>query len=58
MGVKCCFYDSEETIEHLCISCHFARLVWRIIQFTFDVPPPTNITNMFGNWLCGVEKKN
>jgi hypothetical protein len=22
------------------------------------MPPPTNITNMFGNWLNGVQKKD
>ena len=26
--------------------------------FAFDITPPTNITNMFGNWLHGVDKQN
>lgn len=53
---KCCFCNGPENIHHLFLSCPFAKIVWRIIYFTFDIPPPTNITNMFGNWLNGVNK--
>jgi len=55
---KCVFCDSEESIDHLFFDCPFARLVWRVIHFTFNIPPPANVTNMFGNWLNGVDKKN
>jgi hypothetical protein len=27
-----------------------------MVYFTYNIPPPTNITNMFGNWLNGVDK--
>jgi hypothetical protein len=54
---KCSFYDSEEIVNNLFISCPFARLVWTIVYATFDIPPSTNITNMFGNWLNGIYKK-
>jgi hypothetical protein len=27
-----------------------------MIFFTYNIPPPANITNMFGNWLNGVKK--
>jgi hypothetical protein len=54
---KCVFCDSQETIDHLFITCPFARLVWRVVHFTFNIPPPANVTNMFGNWLNGVDKK-
>jgi hypothetical protein len=27
-----------------------------MIYFTYNIPPPSNVTNMFGNWLNGVEK--
>ena len=30
---KFCFCDSLETVEHLFISCPFARIIWRIIFF-------------------------
>jgi hypothetical protein len=55
---KCAFCDSDESINHLFFYCPFAHLVWRVIQYTFNIPPPTNVTNMFGNWLNGVEKKD
>jgi cellulose synthase/poly-beta-1,6-N-acetylglucosamine synthase-like glycosyltransferase len=55
---KCCFCDQNETIDHLFISCPFARMIWRIVYMTFNIPPPSNITNLFGNWLNGVAKKD
>jgi hypothetical protein len=55
---KCCFCDSLESVEHLFINCPFAQIIWRMIYFAFNIPPPTNITNMFGNWLNGVDKGN
>jgi hypothetical protein len=27
------------------------------VHFTFNVPPPMNITNRFGRWLNGIDKK-
>jgi hypothetical protein len=53
---KCCFCNEPETINHLFLSCPFAKIVWRMIYFTFGIHPPANITNMFGNWLNGVHK--
>jgi hypothetical protein len=54
---KCCFYGVHETIEHRFIACPFSKLLWRVVFFDFDLPPPANINNMFGNWLNGVDKK-
>jgi hypothetical protein len=54
---KCCFCGAHEIIEHLLIACPFSKLLWRMVFFAFDLPPPANITNMFGNWLNGVDKK-
>jgi hypothetical protein len=54
---KCVFCDSQELVEHLFITCPLARLVWRVVHFTFNISPPTNVTNMFGNWLNGIDKK-
>ena len=53
---KCCFCDSAETVNHLYIACPFAKIVWRIVFCAFNILPPTNVTNMFGNWLNGVPK--
>jgi hypothetical protein len=46
---KCCFCDSNETIEHLFQHCPFAQIVWRMLYWSYNIPPPANITNMFGN---------
>jgi hypothetical protein len=54
---KCVFCGEHETIEHLFIECPFAKIIWRIVFFAYDLPPPANVTNMFGNWLNGVDKK-
>jgi hypothetical protein len=45
-------------VEHLFISCPFARIIWFMVYFTFNIPPPTKVTNMFGNWLNGVDKND
>jgi fructose-specific phosphotransferase system IIC component len=55
--IKYCFYD-QETIQHFFISCPFTQLIWRIIYMTFNLPPPANIANLFGNWLNGVSKED
>jgi hypothetical protein len=52
-----CFLWLPETIDHLFISRSFARLVWRVVHFTYNIPPPTNVNNLFGNWLNGIDKK-
>jgi hypothetical protein len=54
---KCAFCDQDESIEHLFIRCTFARLLWRVVHFTFNIPTPTNIKNLFENWLNGVNKQ-
>lgn len=56
-SLKCCFCDSDETVHHLFISCPLARIVRRIINIIFNLPPPTSITNLFGNWLTGLDNK-
>jgi hypothetical protein len=53
---KCCPCNVLEKVHHLFLSCPFANIVWGMIYFSFDIPPPANITNMFGNWFNGVNK--
>jgi hypothetical protein len=55
---KCCFCNANETVNHLFLGCPFATIIWRMIYFAYNIPPPTSITNMFGNWLYGVPKKD
>jgi hypothetical protein len=54
---KCYFCDQDDTIKHLFFSYPFTRILWRIIYMTFNLPPPSNISNMFRNWLNGIAKK-
>jgi hypothetical protein len=54
---KCIFCGTHETIDHLFIACPFARLVWRVVHFTFNIPPSTSVNNLFGNWLNEIDKQ-
>ena len=54
---KCSFCGSEETVEHLFIECPFVKIIWTVVYSTYNITPPSNITNMFGNWLNGVDKQ-
>ena len=53
---KCVFCDADESAEHLFIKCTFARDIWRLVHFTFNVYPPTSIANLFGSWLNGIDR--
>ena len=53
---KYVFCDADESVEHLFISCPSTRKISRLIHFTFNISPPLNIKNMFGNWLNGIDK--
>jgi hypothetical protein len=52
------FCDQEESMQHLFLDCPFAKIIWRIVDMTFNIRPPVNITNLFGNWLNGVANKD
>jgi hypothetical protein len=43
--------------KHLFIRCPFAKLVWQVVLFKFNIPPPSNIKNLFGRELNGIDKK-
>jgi hypothetical protein len=36
--------------------CPFAKIIWRIVHMAFGIPPPKNVSNLFGGWLHGVHK--
>jgi hypothetical protein len=50
---KCCY--SLEMVEHL---LPFEGIVWHMVYFTYNITLPTNNTNMFSNWLNGINKKD
>ena len=52
----CAFCQHDEMVDHLFSNCTFTKNIWRLIHFTFNILPTTSITNMFGNWLSGVDK--
>jgi hypothetical protein len=52
----CCFCNTQETIQHLFFDCHVARFAWRCVFFAFNIPPPHNAKDIFGNWLRGVPR--
>jgi hypothetical protein len=53
---KCAFCTYHETVEHLSLDVRFAKMVWQVVHFTFNIPPPANIKNMSGRWLNGIDK--
>jgi hypothetical protein len=53
----CVFCSQDETIKHLFFHCNFARSIWSVIQAAFGLYTPTIITNIFRNWLHGIDYK-
>jgi hypothetical protein len=45
---KCCFCDSAEIAHYLFIRRPYAKIIWRMVYLSYNIPPPANITNMFG----------
>jgi hypothetical protein len=56
-NVKCCFCDSNESIQHLFFDCILARFMWNAVYISFGIHPSRNVASMFGNWLKGVQPK-
>jgi hypothetical protein len=52
---KCCFCPHDETINHLFFQCRFARSIWSAIQVASNLYPPSSVSNIFGNWLHGID---
>jgi hypothetical protein len=54
-SIMCVFCHQNEMIKHLFFQCRFARSIWSVIQVTSKLYPPTSVTNIFGNWLHGID---
>jgi hypothetical protein len=54
---KCVFCHQNESIKHLFFQCRFARFIWSVIQVASTLFPPRSITNIFGNWLNGIDNR-
>jgi hypothetical protein len=51
------FLYQEGTIQHLFMSCPFAKILWRVIDMAFNIASPANLTNLFGHW-CVAKKRS
>jgi hypothetical protein len=54
---KYIFYHQNESIKHFFFQCLFARSIWSLIQVASTLFPPRSITNIFGNWLNGIDNR-
>jgi hypothetical protein len=52
------FCDTKESIQHVFFKYPLAKLIWHIIHMMFGLEPPKNTTNLVGNWLKGILKKD
>jgi hypothetical protein len=54
---KCGFCNTDETIQHLFINCHFAHHMWRLLSICFGLATPRSVRHIFGTWMMGVDSK-
>src|SRR6266498_2703307 len=54
---QCCFCNLSESIQHLFFDCPLAKFIWRAIQVSFGISPPSRVQNMLPDWLKWVNKK-
>jgi hypothetical protein len=57
-NVMCSFCNNLETVQHLFFDCTLARFLWGVIQLTFDLPKPHNITHVYGGWVQNMNAKS
>jgi MFS-type transporter involved in bile tolerance (Atg22 family) len=50
-------HKKQVSVANVMSQAPLAKIVWRIVRMAFNIIPPTNVTNLFGNWLAWVEKK-
>ena len=54
-STKCVLCHHDENIMHLFFQCSFARSIWAAIQVASNLYPPSTVTNIFSNWLHGID---
>jgi hypothetical protein len=54
---KYVFFHQDKTIKHLFFQCLLARSIWPAIQIASTLFPPCSITNIFENWLNGIDNR-
>jgi hypothetical protein len=53
---KMCVFCHHDEI-HLFFQYRFARTIWSVIQVASTLFLPRSITNIFGNWLNGIDRR-
>ena len=54
---KCCFLARRRASNIYFFDCRLACLIWNVVSISFDIQPPSSITNLFGPWLRGFSLK-
>ena len=55
---KCVGCNLNESIQHLFLDCHYARMVWRMVYLATGLTQPRSIRHMFGSWLSNQNNKS
>ena len=54
---KCVGCNLNESIQHLFLDCHYARMVWRMVYLATGLTQPKSIRHLFGSWLSNQNTK-
>jgi hypothetical protein len=52
---KCGFCNTDESIQHLFIECHFARHMWRLFHFCFGMSALRSVRHIFSTWITAID---
>ena len=55
---KCVCCNLNESIQHLFLDYHYARMVWRMVYLPTGLTQPRSIRHMFGSWLSNQNNKS
>jgi len=56
-SLKCVGCNLDESIQHLFLDCHYARMVWRMVYLGTGLTQPKSIRHLFGSWLSNQNTK-
>jgi hypothetical protein len=45
------FFVVHKHLMNILLFHVLAQSIWTVVDFTFNMPPPTNIANIFVNWV-------
>lgn len=50
-NTKCCFYSSNEILQHFVFLKSNGKVFWNVVRITFAIQPPCSVSNLLGSWL-------